>query len=143
MPDKKVLVIHGPNLNLLGEREPDVYGSQTLEDINKRIKAGASELGMEAEIFQSNHEGEIIDKIGNADAGALIINPAGLTHTSVALRDALSAFSGPVVEVHLSNIFAREEFRRQSVTAGASTGLICGFGGNSYILALRAVKEIS
>ena len=139
---KTVLVINGPNLNLLGTREPDIYGSQTLDQINERIMEQSDRLDLETECFQSNHEGDIVDKIGDTKADAIVINPAAFTHTSVALRDALSAFSGVVVEVHLSNILAREDFRHKSLTAGAALGLISGFGSNSYLLALEALKDL-
>ncbi len=139
---KNALVIHGPNLNLLGKREPDIYGKESLEDINEKIKTRAQELGMAVEFFQSNHEGDIVDKIGITSTDAIIINPAGYTHTSVALRDALSAFAGQIIEVHLSNIFKREEFRHVSITAPAAHGVICGFRGDSYIIALEALKNI-
>ncbi len=135
----KVLVIHGPNLDKLGSREPDIYGGETLNEINKKLKEEGDKCQLELEFFQSNHEGKLIDKIGSTDATSIIINPAGFTHTSVALMDALGAFNGKVIEVHLSNIFAREQFRRQSVTAVEADGLICGFGSQSYILALKSL----
>ena len=137
----RVLVIHGPNLNLLGVRERDVYGDTTLADINRRLDALASELGLQIESFQSNREGEIVDRIHAAMGveDALLINPAGLTHTSVTLRDALLASGLPFVEVHLSNIHAREEFRHKSLLADAAIGVICGFGVDSYTLGLRAL----
>ncbi|MFC1556708.1 type II 3-dehydroquinate dehydratase [candidate division KSB1 bacterium] len=137
----RVLVLHGPNLNLLGEREPDIYGKRTLEEINSEIKKYASPHNIECSFFQSNHEGALIDTIHefrNKISG-LIINPAGLTHTSVSLRDALSALECPVIEVHLSNIHAREKFRRSSYISSVSTGVICGFGIHSYILAMDAL----
>lgn len=137
----RVLVIHGPNLNLLGTREPDVYGSVTLEEINRQLKERAGGLGIEIETFHSNHEGEIVDKIAQAGSSvdAIIINPAAYTHTSVAIRDAISAVALPTVEVHLSNIQAREEFRRTSLIAPVVTGQVAGFGADSYLLALQAV----
>ncbi|MBN1622650.1 MAG: type II 3-dehydroquinate dehydratase [Endomicrobiales bacterium] len=140
----KVLVINGPNLNLLGEREPEVYGKVTLESINSEMTKLSKELDISLEFFQSNHEGEIVDKIGEArkSCKAIIINPAAYTHTSVAIRDAITACSLPVVEVHLSNIYSREEFRHKSLTAPACKGQISGFGLESYLLALRAVKKI-
>ncbi len=142
---RKVLVLHGPNLNLLGEREPNIYGSVTLEDINQELNALASELGVELRIVQSNHEGEIVETIQNARhwADVIIINPAAYTHTSVAIRDALSAISTPTIEVHLSNIHAREGFRQDFPHfPGGSVGQITGFGKNSYLLALQAATVI-
>lgn len=139
---KRVLVLHGPNLNLLGQREPEIYGSESLVDIDGRIAALAGELGLEVDCFQSNHEGALIDRIHQAFAdgtAGLLINPGGFTHTSVALRDALSALSIPVVEVHLSNIHARESFRQQSYVSPVASGVVCGFGADSYLLGLRAV----
>ncbi|MBI4430459.1 MAG: type II 3-dehydroquinate dehydratase [Candidatus Omnitrophica bacterium] len=140
---RKVLIIHGPNLNLLGKREPDVYGSVTIEEINSALKERAKKLKLSVDIVQSNHEGEIVDLIGDAEKkySAIIINPAAYTHTSVAIRDALQATKLPAVEVHLSNIYAREEFRRQSVTAPACRGQISGFGSTSYLLALEAIHS--
>lgn len=137
---KKVLIIHGPNLNLLGSRETSVYGQETLEDINKEISSLARELKVEVDFFQSNIEGEIVDAIQKAKGqyDVIIINPAGYTHYSVAIRDAISAVQIPTIEVHLSNIHAREEFRQKSVIAPVAKGQILGFGKNSYLLALRA-----
>jgi 3-dehydroquinate dehydratase II len=139
----KILVLNGPNLNLLGNREPDVYGKESLEDIMARVASRGKELGVEVEVFQSNDEGTLITRIGES-AGkydGIIINPAGYTHTSVALRDAISACKLPCVEVHLSNIHAREEFRHSSMIAGACVGQISGFGGMSYVIALEALAE--
>ena len=137
----RVLVIHGPNLNLLGGREPEVYGSTTLEEIDERLRKRAGELGFEITTFQSNHEGEIVDTIAEvrSSADAIIINPGAYTHTSVAIRDALSAVGLPTIEVHLSNIYAREAFRHTSLVAPVVTGQISGFGANSYLLALEAL----
>lgn len=139
---KKVLVIHGPNLNLIGRRETDIYGETTIDQINETILAKAAKLGLGVEIFQSNHEGEIVDKLQEADAGVIVLNPGGLTHYSIALRDAVAAISKPVIEVHLSNIYGREEFRRTSVIAPEASGQISGFGAGSYYLALEAAAVI-
>lgn len=141
---KRVLVVHGPNLNLLGEREPGVYGTATLDSINRIVEEEGRNLGYEVSSLQSNHEGELIDAIQNARtwAKALIVNPGGLTHTSVALRDAIAAVRLPTVEVHLSNIFAREEFRRRSITADACRGVIAGFGPEGYLMALRSLSKM-
>lgn len=137
----KILVIHGPNLNLLGIREKDIYGIETFESINKRIKFEAEKLNVQIEIFQSNHEGEIIDKIHSAidNFDGILINPGALTHYSIAIRDALKGVNIPAVEVHLSNIHAREEFRSKSVTAAVCIGQISGFGSDGYILGLNAL----
>ena len=135
----KFLVIHGPNLNLLGTREPDVYGSETLGDINAAIASAAAAKEVSVDFFQSNHEGELIDRIHQAkidNINGIIINPGGLTHTSVSLRDALASVDIPVAEVHLSNIQAREEFRHHSLIAPVAVGQVCGFGAVGYELAL-------
>lgn len=141
---KKILVVHGPNLNLLGKREPEHYGSMTLDEINAKLMDGAAKAGVGMEIKQSNHEGEIVDAIQSAMGGfdALIINPGAYTHTSIAIRDAILSTGIPAVEVHLSNIYKREEFRRHSYIAGAAVGQISGFGPQSYLLALRAALGI-
>ncbi|MEN6356942.1 MAG: type II 3-dehydroquinate dehydratase [Armatimonadota bacterium] len=140
----KILLIHGPNLNMLGEREPGVYGTETIDMINDRCMGLAKELNIEMEIKQSNHEGEIIDMIQAAGktVKGIVINPGAFTHYSIAIRDALAAVKLPIVEVHLSNIYTREEFRHTSVIAPVATGQICGFGKESYLLGIRAVVEI-
>ncbi|SMC59171.1 type II 3-dehydroquinate dehydratase [Sporomusa malonica] len=139
---EKVLIIHGPNLNLLGKREPAIYGSTTLDDINTRLNERARELGLQLTIVQTNHEGVMIDTIQEAEDkfACIIINPAALTHYSVAVRDALAAVSVPAIEVHLSNIYRREEFRHHSVVSPVALGQIAGFGANSYLLALEAAS---
>jgi 3-dehydroquinate dehydratase-2 len=142
LQSKKVLVIHGPNLNLLGKREKNIYGAKSLKDINKDISALASKLGIDVKIIQLNSEGEILDIIQKADYDVLIINPAAYTHTSVAIRDAIAGVERPAIEVHLSNIHKREEFRQKSFIAGVAVGQISGFGSDSYLLALRAAKSI-
>jgi 3-dehydroquinate dehydratase-2 len=138
----KVLVIHGPNLNLLGTRETTIYGIKSLDEINNDIRSLASDLGIDVRILQLNSEGEIIDAIQEGAYEALIINPAAYTHTSIAIRDALLAVGKPSIEVHLSNIYRREEFRKRSFMADVAVGQISGFGPDSYLLALRAVKGI-
>ena len=140
----KVCVLHGPNINLLGTREPDVYGQDTFDEMNRRIKERAREIEIEARIFQSNSEGEIIDILHDSMkwADAIIINPGAYTHYSYAIRDALAAVRLPTVEVHITNVDAREEFRSHSVISAIVSGKIVGFGTNSYILALEAVKQM-
>ena len=137
----KFMVLHGPNLNLLGTREPEVYGSQTLADINNSLSDLSAELGCELSFVQSNSEGELIDAIQSAaqNCHGILINPAAYTHTSIAIRDALSAVGLPSVEVHLSNIHRRETFRHTSMVAPVAIGQICGFGSDSYLLGLRAL----
>ena len=140
----RVLVLHGPNLNLLGLREPEIYGRTTLADIDAGLLALGRELGLAVETFQSNHEGELVSKIQEARGrcAALLINAGAYTHTSVALLDAILAAGLPVVEVHLSNLYKREPFRHHSYIARAAVGQICGFGADSYLLGLRAVLGI-
>ena len=140
----RILVIHGPNLNLLGRREPEIYGRTTLDEINSQLTALGAELGLALDTFQSNHEGAIVDRIQQA-AGiydGLIINAAAFTHTSIAIRDALAMIEAPVIEVHLSNIHRREPFRHTSMTAGVVTGQILGLGAAGYALALRGLAEM-
>jgi 3-dehydroquinate dehydratase-2 len=137
----RILVLHGPNLNLTGEREPEVYGRNTLAEIDARLREIAAEAGASLESFQSNHEGALIDRIHAArtSCDGIVINPGGLTHTSVSLRDALVAAGRPTIEVHLSNIHAREPFRRTSLVAEVAVGQICGLGPQGYEFALRAL----
>lgn len=141
----KVLVLHGPNLNLLGTREPDVYGKITLAEIDQRLVTVGRELGVEVRTAQSNHEGALIDALQEARtwADGVVFNPGGYTHTSVALRDAISAIGIPVIEVHLTNVYAREEFRRSSLISAVCKGKIVGLGWRSYEMALRALAAAS
>ena len=140
----KILLLHGPNLNLLGTREPEVYGSMTLNDINEKIITLGKELGAEITCLQSNHEGALIDALHDARtwASGVVFNPGGYTHTSVALRDAISAIVIPVIEVHLSNVYAREEFRHTSLVSAVCKGKVSGFGWRSYELGLRGLIDI-
>ena len=140
----KILIIHGPNLNLLGKRERAIYGTFDLQAINTKISKKAKSLKVTVEFYQSNYEGEIVEVIGKADKefDAIVINPAAYTHTSVAIRDAISAIDIPTVEVHLTNIYAREEFRQKSLISPVAKGTICGFGIDSYLLGLESAVSI-
>lgn len=140
----RILVLHGPNLNMLGLRQPEIYGTTTLDDVNARLADVARELDVEVETFQSNHEGALVDRIQAARGrfDALLINAGALTHTSVALLDAILAAEVPTIEVHLSNLYRREEFRHHSYVARAAVGQICGFGVDSYLLGLRAAAAL-
>ncbi len=140
----KIAVIQGPNLNLLGVREQNIYGPMSLEQIHEQMKASAAQNGVELEFFQSNLEGEIVDKVQEClgEVDGIIINPAAYTHTSIAIRDALAAVNLPTVEVHISNIYKREEFRQKSITAASSTGVIAGFGPFGYHLGLISLTQI-
>ncbi|MGM0452739.1 MAG: type II 3-dehydroquinate dehydratase [Thermodesulfobacteriota bacterium] len=142
--NRKIMVIHGPNLNRLGTRQPEQYGTVCLEHINRAVREKGRKLGFDVTDFQSNHEGEIVEKIHAAadDAAGLIINPAAFTHTSVAIRDALLMLDVPVVEIHLSNIYKRETFRHHSMIADVVSGQISGFGANGYLLAMDAIAAM-
>jgi 3-dehydroquinate dehydratase-2 len=139
----RIAAVHGPNLNLLGQREPDVYGRHTLDDVNAALAAAAAELGIEVEWHQSNHEGALVDFVQQAAArvDGFVVNAGAYTHTSIALRDALAGVARPYVEVHISNVFARERFRHRSFLAGNAVGVVSGFGLHSYTLGLRALVE--
>lgn len=139
--NNKILVIHGPNLHLLGRREPQIYGKFTLKDINAELQKEAKQKGLALKVLQSNSEGDIVEKITNSKYDLLIINPAAYTHTSVAIRDAILAVNKPVIEVHLSNIYKREDFRKKSLISDIAIGVITGFGPLSYTLALTAAAQ--
>ena len=141
---KKILILNGPNLNLLGNRETDVYGKKSLNDIKKICEEKCNLLKLSCDFIQSNNEGELISLIQSTenDFEGLIINPAAFTHTSVAILDALRAITKPKIEIHLSNIYTREEYRKKSITSEAVNGVICGFGANSYILAIEAINDL-
>ncbi|MDX9786039.1 MAG: type II 3-dehydroquinate dehydratase [Desulfobacterales bacterium] len=143
-PALSILVVHGPNLNMLGKREPSIYGTDTLADIDQGLKQTGKQLGITVETFQSNHEGAIVDRIqaGFGTIQGLIINPGAYTHTSVAIRDALLLFDIPIIEIHLSNIYKREAFRHSSMIAGVATGQIAGFGAHGYTLAIQAMARL-
>jgi 3-dehydroquinate dehydratase-2 len=140
----RIGVVHGPNLNLLGTREPATYGSATLDEVNAGVASLAAELGVEVEFFQSNHEGALVDHVHEAAGrvGGFVVNAGAYTHTSIALRDALAGVARPYVEVHLSNVFARERFRHRSYLAAGAAGIVSGFGAESYRLGLRALVEL-
>ena len=141
---KKILILNGPNLNLLGNRETDIYGEKSLNDVKKICEEKCNLIKLNCDFIQSNNEGELISLIHSVenDFEGLIINPAAFTHTSVAILDALRAISKPKIEIHLSNIYTREEYRKKSITSEAVNGVICGFGANSYILAIEAIKDL-
>jgi 3-dehydroquinate dehydratase II len=142
---KTIFVLNGPNLNMLGKREPGIYGGKTLKDIEEDCIAAGETLGFSVECFQSNHEGVLVDRLHEANdrAVGVVINPGAYGHTSIALHDAIRAISVPVVEVHISNIHAREEFRHKSMIAAAAKGMICGLGPGGYVLALHALRDIT
>ena len=142
--NKKILIVNGPNLNLLGQREDNIYGKETLEHIKTACQNKSKLIDFDIDFFQSNNEGEIINKIHEVEKfyDGLIINPAAYTHSSIAILDSLRAISKPKIEVHLSNIYSREEYRKKSITSESVNGLICGFGSNSYILAIEAISKL-
>ena len=138
----KILILNGPNLNMLGKREPDIYGKNTLDDVHKLVENSCKNFGYNLECLQSNHEGDLIDKIHTTDADGIVFNAGAYTHTSIALRDAISSVKTPVIEVHISNVHSREDFRHKSMIAPVCLGVICGFGLNSYVLAVEALHLI-
>jgi 3-dehydroquinate dehydratase-2 len=140
---KNITVIHGPNLNLLGQREPDHYGTLTLDDINGALEKEASKLSMDIDLYQSNSESEIVDKIQSLQSDFIIINPAAYTHSSVAIRDALAAMKIPFIEVHISNVFAREDFRKKSFFSDIAVGVISGLGSEGYCAALNFAAKLN
>ena len=141
---KKVIIINGPNLNLLGQREDDIYGKDTLDEIKNKCEKKGKEQNLKVNFYQSNNEGEIINKIHEASSlyDGIIINPAAFTHSSIAILDSLRAINKPKIEIHLSNIYSREEYRKKSITSEGVNGLICGFGGNSYTLGIEAIAKL-
>ena len=141
---KKILIVNGPNLNLLGKREDNIYGNDTLDEIEERCIKKGNDLKLTIDFFQSNNEGEIITKLHDVENNydGLIINPAAFTHSSIAILDSLRAINKPKLEIHLSNIYAREEYRKKSITSEGVNGLICGFGANSYILGIEAIAKL-
>ena len=140
---KNITVIHGPNLNLLGQREPDHYGTLTLDDINGALEKEASKLSMDIDLYQSNSESEIVDKIQSLQSDFIIINPAAYTHSSVAIRDALAAMKSPFIEVHISNVFSREDFRKKSFFSDIAVGVISGLGSEGYCAALNSAAKLN
>ena len=142
--NKKIIILNGPNLNLLGSREDTIYGSETLDEIKIYCENKCRELKLDVDFFQSNNEGELINRIQDVDISydGLIINPAAFTHSSIAILDSLRAINKPKIEIHLSNIYSREEYRKKSITSEGVNGLICGFGGNSYILGIEAIAKL-
>ena len=141
---KKIIIINGPNLNLLGNREESIYGNETLDQIKQRCEKKCLDLNIQVDFYQSNNEGELISKIQQAESqyDGIIINPAAFTHSSIAILDALRTSNKPKIEIHLSNIYTREEYRKKSITSEGVDGLICGFGGNSYILGIEAIAKL-
>ena len=137
----KLLVLNGPNLNMLGKREPEIYGKNTLNDVQDLVENYCNKIGASVEFYQSNHEGDLIDKIQQTDVDGIVFNAGAYTHTSIALRDAIASVKIPVVEVHISNVHSREEFRHKSMIAPVCLGQICGFGMNSYILAIEGLNR--